>query len=499
MPDLEFYSADDAETMMAGYEAAGLVPVTFGGETKSQSMTWRQGSLEEMFGGGASSTSSGVSVSLRTSMSVGAFFAGARVIAEDVAKLPLALREYTTKADGGTTTRWLDDHHLVRLLREPNEYMTSQEFIEIMIACAVMTGEAYALKTEVGGHIEELWPLLPGQCIFRESDWDTNREANYDIYHDQGYIETVPAAKLVRLRGFGIDQFAGSNIVRQAREAIATNTAIMRSQGKLFGANQRPSGVLTTEEPLDKRPLAQAPPRAQAVNPHGANQNAVTMQAPSEAVSAHDRLRRQWNSQFGSGGEGGVAVLDRGFRYQAIDVTNADADTLKVWEAMVAEVCRVLRVSPVKVMQAAGSVSYNSLEQTNYSHLTDTLEPWLIRVEQSFARDLLTYEERHGVPRLRDGRRQSASLKRLAWFFDREEYLRPLPTQMMEIDVKAIQTGIMTRNEVRERRDLPRFEDPEGRADNLFAPLPTNPGGNPATSKTPPSAPKPEPSADAQP
>lgn len=499
MSDLEFYTLDDAEHMMAGYEASGLAPVTFGslgvGGTKSQSFAMREGSFEEIFGEGRP-TAAGVSVSLKSAMAVGAFFACARVVAEDVAKLPLHLREYVTNPDGSVTTRWVEDHDLVRLMREPNEYMTAQDFIEIMLASAIMTGEAYARKIVVDGRIEEVWPLLPGQCVFRDDIWSTEKEARYDIYDDLGFVETVAASELVRLRGFGLDLFKGADVVRQAREAIAAQAALVRAQGKLYGKGQRPSGLLTTEEPLDKRPMASAPQSPAMVNPHGANQNAVTMTRPGVAMSAHDRVRTQWNKAYSDSGEGGVAVLDQGWKFVPIDVTNADADTLKVWEALVAEVCRVMRVSPVKVMQAAGSVSYNSLEQTNYNHLTDTLESWLIRLELGFGRDLLSYKERHGVDRRETSRsdRGPRRLVRYAWFFDREEYLRPLPGAMMEMDVKAIQTGIMTRNEVRERRDLPRFEDADNpganRADSLFAPLPTNPGGNPSTTRAPAADPK---------
>ncbi len=488
MPDLEFYTADDAEATMAGYEAAGLVPVTFGGATKSQSMTWREGTIEDILGGDARATASGVSVSLKSSMSVGALFACARVIAEDVAKLPLLLREYATDGKGRLVTKRVEEHHAVRLLREPNEYMTTQDFLEIMTAIAVMTGTAYALKSTVDGLVRELWPLLPGQCVQRDDLWQTRKELWFSIYHDDGSTDLVPASSVVRLREFGLDRFEGADIVRQAREAIGANMAIMRSQGKLFGANQRPSGVLTVEEPLDKRPAAQ-PPSQTLTNPHGGgNQNAVTIVQHHAAASPHDRIRQQWNKAYGSGGEGGVAVLDRGFKYQPIDVTNADADTLKVWEALVAEICRILRVSPVKVMQSAGSVSYNSLEQTNQNHLTDTLEPRLIRIEQAFARDLLTYDERHGVR----GRR-------LAWYFDRNEILRPLPKDRFEIYAKARQMNLMTVNEIRDAEDMPRVEEP--RADELFAPIATNPGGNPSTTAKPAAttpAPKPEPSADAQ-
>jgi len=442
--DLEFMTADAAEAYTKAFETS--VPLH---AVKSTSFSLSDPNAADYLRGG-SSTSSGVDVDLAAALRVNAVLACVRVIAEDVAKLPLHLKHYTRDEKGREVTTDEDYHAAMVLLREPNPYMTPQQFLEMMTFIAAINGTAYALKMWVrddrrGGDetLEELWPLLPGQCHPRHDLWERERELWFDVWTTAEGPQTVPAADLVRISGPSINGFEGLDMVRMGAETIGLSTAIIKAQGKFYKNGQRPSGVLTSDQPLGKS---------------------------TSGGDIREQLSNQW-AKVASGG--GTAVLDNGFKYEVIDIDNVDADTIKLHEAMIAEACRIFRVSPSKVMQAAGSVSYNSLEQTNQNHLTDSLEPWLIRWEQGLARDLLTPTERLGTKRS----------GRFAFFFDREEYLRPLPKDLMEVDVKAIQTGIMTRNEVRERRDLPRFQDP--RADDLFAPLATNPGGNPATSAKP--------------
>lgn len=436
MTGLEIYNAHDAALELAALDGA----------TDSKAATFSP-EVETLLRGGAE-TAAGVQVSLRSALQVGAVMACVRVIAEDVAKLPLHLKRLRI-ANGRETSEAIADHPMVSLLREPNEFMTAQDLLEVMVGAAAAVGEGYALKTGDPNDPYELWPLLPGQCMFRRDLYNQTGDAYFDIWHVDGTHETVKANQLLRLKGFGFDPFQGFNIVQEARETIALNSQIVRAQARFYGKDQRPSGVLTSKTPIGNDPKNEA----------------------------RERIRQQWQTIFGPGGPGGIAILDGDWTYAALTVSAADADTMKLWEAMIADACRVFRVSPVKVMQAAGAVSYNSLEQTNQNHLTDTLEPWLIRIEQGFGRDLLTSEERHGDPRR----------GRLEWVFDRNEFVRPLPKDRFDIYTKARQASLMSVNDIRAAEDLPRIED--ARADDPFAPVATNPGGNPATSKQPAKAP----------
>jgi phage portal protein BeeE len=159
-----------------------------------------------------------------------------------------------------------------------------------------------------------------------------------------------------------------------------------------------------------------------------------------------------------------VAILDGSFKYDAMTISARDADSIALYRLMIEEACRIFRVQPLKVMHATGTQSYASIEQLNYAHLTDTLEPWLIRWEQSAERDLLAEVDNE-----------------LYCKCNRAAYLRPLLKDRYGIYQAARQQNLMTVNEIRDLEEMAPDDDP--RADDLFAPIGTNPA--PASGRTP--------------
>jgi HK97 family phage portal protein len=247
---------------------------------------------------------------------------------------------------------------------------------------------------------------------------------------------SVPPETIFRISGLSWDGITGINRVALAREVFGLSKRLTEAQAKFYGTDQRPSGVLTSAEKV--------------------------------SAEVTDRVRESWMRTYGPDGPGGVAILSGGYTYTPMSVSAKDADSIQLWRLMVEEACRVFRVQPLKVMHATGTQSYASIEQLNYAHLTDTLEPWLRRWEQAGERDLLS------------GDRQ------LYWHFDRDQYLRPLPKDRWDIYVKARQINAMTPNEIRDREEMAPNDDE--RADELFAPIGTNPtpgGARPQPGKKP--------------
>ncbi|QKQ45182.1 phage portal protein [Achromobacter denitrificans] len=75
---------------------------------------------------GGLQTGAGVAVSMRAAMQYSAMMACARVIAEDIGKLPLHLYEQ----DGRMRSRLVDDPLFTILNVAPNDFMTAREFWE---------------------------------------------------------------------------------------------------------------------------------------------------------------------------------------------------------------------------------------------------------------------------------------------------------------------------------------------------------------------------------
>src|SRR5687767_11321443 len=84
-------------------------------------------------------------------------FACVRVLAESVGQLPLHLLQSSGKAKAKATS-----HSLYPLLHDaPNEYQTSQEWLEWLISCLATWGNAFCQINRVRGRVVELLPIAP--------------------------------------------------------------------------------------------------------------------------------------------------------------------------------------------------------------------------------------------------------------------------------------------------------------------------------------------------
>jgi HK97 family phage portal protein len=440
----EVYSPDEVSAIESGY--AGLIPVE--GKAGGLDLDARGGFFLVPEG---RATKSGVTVTTRTAMEIAAVMACATVVAEDVGKMPLQLYRWDTADKSGRTAAGKSTreplHPLAKLVEtRPNQYMTAQAFRETLTLHAMLWGGGYAYKVRNDrDEVRELWPFVPGQCVPR---WDPDAHLVYDIWFDDAWAPdgaggfsavSVPPSEIFAIAGISWDGICGINRVTLAREVLGLSKRLVESQAKFYGKDQRPSGTVQTEQTVGRPEII-------------------------------DRIRESWQKQFGPDGDGGVAVLDFGFKYQPMTMSARDADSAAMWRLTIEEACRVFRVQPVKVMHPTGTQSYASIEQLNYSHLTDTLDPWLIRWEQSAERDLLAEVD-----------------EQLYWKFNRNAYLRPLPKDRFAIHQVKRQQNLATVNEIRDEEELPPIDDE--RADDVFAPVGTNPqpgaGRTPAPGKDP--------------
>lgn len=301
-------------------------------------------------------SSSGVTVNDYSAMEVAAFFCGARSIAEGVAQMPARVvrRDYDD-ALGLEIMTPMRDHWAHRLFsRRPNEWQTPFEFVEGMVLCAVIGKGAIAIKNVVGGEVRELLPVPPGAWTVEQlADWSLRIRVDYDNKtHD--YFDL---SQVFYLRGPSLNGYEGLPVVRLAREALGLSVALERQQAKLAGNGGKPSGVLSFSAPLAKE--------------------------------SREKLRETWNSRFGSGGEGGIAVLDGDAKFYPITMTSVDAQFLETRRQQVEDMARFLRVQPIMMMQADKAATYASAEQMFRVHVIHTLGPWVERLEQAVQRDIL--------------------------------------------------------------------------------------------------------------
>ena len=106
-----------------------------------------------------------------------------------------------------------------------------------------------------------------------------------------------------------------------------------------------------------------------------------------------EKVRDAWNDAYGgSSNAHKVAVLEEGMKFNPISINPHEAQFLETRKFQVNEICRIFRVPPHMIADLEKS-SFNIIEQQSLDFVTNTIRPWLVRIEQTIFQQLLTEEE----------------------------------------------------------------------------------------------------------
>lgn len=369
------------------------------------------GSSYSFYMGGSSA---GKNVNERSAMQMTAVYSCVRILAEAVAGLPLHLYRY--KEDGGKE-RAIDNNLYHLLHDEPNKEMSSFIFRETLMTHLLLWGNAYAQIIRNGkGEVVALYPLMPNKM---QVDRDENGELYYIYTRSSDEAKTMEGVTVyltprdvLHIPGLGFDGLVGYSPIAMAKNAIGLAIATEEYGAKFFANGAAPSGVL--EHP-------------------------GTIKDPS-------RLRENWNSTFGgSANSGKVAVLEEGMKYTPISISPEQAQFLETRKFQIDEIARIFRVPPHMVGDLEKS-SFSNIEQHSLEFVKYTLDPWVIRWEQSLSRALLNEDE-----------------KRKYFFkFNLEGLLRGDYESRMSGYAVARQNGWMSANDIRELENMDKIPAEDG-------------------------------------
>ena len=303
-------------------------------------------------------TTSGKPVNERTAMQTTAVYACGRILAEAIASLPLHVYEY--QDDGGK--KLVHDHPLYYLLHdEPNPEMTSFVFRETLMSHLLIWGNAYAQIIRDGaGRVLGLYPLLPDKMEVQRDDrgniyyvYSRNSDEN-PMLKEYGNIK-LKAENVLHIPGLGFDGLIGYSPIAMAKNAVGMTLACEEYGASFFANGANPGGVL--EHP-------------------------GVLKDPS-------KVRESWNSVYrGVNNAHKIAVLEEGMKYQQIGIPPEEAQFLETRKFQINEIARLYRIPPHMVGDLDKS-SFSNIEQQSLEFVKYTLDPWVIRWEQSLQRSLL--------------------------------------------------------------------------------------------------------------
>ena len=308
-------------------------------------------------------TAAGKVVNERTAMQTTAVYACVRILAESIAGLPLHVYAYE-----GQGKERVPAHPLYFLLHDaPNPEMTSFVFRETLMTHLLLWGNAYAQILRDGmGRVIGLYPLLPDRMdVNRDSRtgelyylYTRNAEENPN-FKGAGQIR-LNRMDVLHIPGLGFDGLVGYSPIAMAKNAVGIALATEEYGATFFQNGARPAGVL--EHP-------------------------GVLKDPS-------KLRESWQSIYGGTKNAGkIAVLEEGVKYQQIAIPPEEAQFLETRKFQIDEIARLYRVPPHMVGDLEKS-SFSNIEQQSLEFVKYTLNPWVVRWEQSLQKALLSNRER---------------------------------------------------------------------------------------------------------
>jgi len=354
-----------------------------------------------LFGG----TSSGKAVNERTAMQTSAVYACVRILAESVAGLPLHV--YERSAGGSKSTK--PSHPIYRLLHdEPNREMTSFVFRETLMSHLLLWGNAYAQIIRDGrGFPIALHPLLPDRMAVER---DNGGDLRYTYQSDKGEVK-LRRENILHIPGLGFDGLIGYSPIAMAKNSIGMALATEEYGAAFFANGANPGGVL--EHP--------------------------------GVVKDRDRLRESWQSQFSRANAHKIAVLEEGLKFKQMSIPPEQAQFLETRKFQINEIARIFRVPPHMVGDLEKS-SFSNIEQQSLEFVKYTLDPWVVRWEQSLQQALILPSEKD----------------RIFIKFNLDGLLRGDYQSRMQGYSTGIQNGFMSVNDVRGLEDMNLLTAEEG-------------------------------------
>jgi HK97 family phage portal protein len=302
------------------------------------------------------------------------------------------------------------DSYQARLLRTPNRYESWNQFILNNIAQMLFDGESFNyLVRDDRGKIIQMHRLNHGTCtphITPEGDLFYSVGSNPMVA--KGIEALIPDRDILHLRSHTPRHpLIGESPIKAAAMAAGINVTLSKSQMAFFNNMSRASGVISTDQVLNKDQMVM--------------------------------LRAAWDNQSKGMAQGKVPVLGGGLKFQQMSITSQDAQLIEAQKLSISDIARVFGV-PLPVI--------GELENSTMNNVQELISLWLSMSLGSVIENV------------------EASLNRMFDFGPNEE-INLDESALLRMDflsridglTKAVQGGVYTINESRAKEGLHAVEN----------------------------------------
>jgi HK97 family phage portal protein len=303
-------------------------------------------------------SSAGVNINQQTALGAAAVMACVQMLTEDVAKLPVSLFRF--RKDGGREA--VSDNPLAELLEEPNEWQDWLEFSEMVQVGLVMRGNGYAViirdsrgrpckLVPINPDRVALWEAPDGTLFYRVTPFGLHEMAEL---RDMPFL--IPAADMFHLRGLSVNGLMGASRIAVARDAIGLAIGQERVAAQWIGVGAKPSGVLSTEQKLDKATV--------------------------------ERLKTNWKElNSGIGNAGRAAIMEAGLKWTPLQLSSQEMEFIAGRQFQLLEIARMFRIPPHMIGELSKSAFSNIVQQSqeyvNYT-ISGYTRRWKLKLRKTF-------------------------------------------------------------------------------------------------------------------
>lgn len=335
-------------------------------------------------------------------LQVSAVWAAVELLADNIASLPLFVYRRETGSDGHK--QLARDTALWALLHDsPNRRHTAMEFWQYMAMNFVLRGNAYArLVRNDAGEVIEMWPLSADQV---EIEVLRDRSIVYK-YSYEGVITVYDERSILHWRD------KGNGIIGMSRLDYMRSSVGLAIDAQNHAANNfRKSG---------KRP-------------------GVFMMDKLLSAEQRNAIRENYRGLV-EGNQDELLVLEAGAKFEPLSMSPVDLQLMETRRFSVEDIARWFGIPSVLINDTAKTTTWGTgINQLIEGFYKFRLRPMLELLEQALDRRVLT-------PRQRELFTVEFSL---------DAILRGSLTERLENGSKAVQNGLMTRDEWRQLENLP--------------------------------------------
>ncbi len=308
--------------------------------------------------GGGRTSETGIVITDETALRIAAVTSCVRVLAESIATLPLMVFERLPDGD----RRAAPDHPVAAVLHDQaSPESTAMQVRETALAHVLLRGNSLTRVVRDGaGEVRELWPIAA-------DTWQARRPAPtsplvFDVSAPGEAPYTLRIDQVWRCSGLSWNGCTGLSPIGLARETFGLAAAFERTSAALMKNGSRLGGIVSYPEKLDE--------------------------------DEFDRRQDNWAELMsGPQNAGRVWMADSGAKFETVGMKLEDLQFIELKRFQVAEIARVFRV-PLHMLYDHAAQPRANMEQASLEFVMYSLRPWLVRLEQTYARDLLLPSER---------------------------------------------------------------------------------------------------------